>query len=147
GYPMRAGIWPAERKYLLVIFLGQLAIGCGQSKGDPKAESPPPMEVVREEDMTTVKVDHPEQFPLVKATTYVSSSQLVATGTVSPDVSKNVPVISVASGRVVEVKARLGDPVSKGQVLLRVQSADVASAFSDYRKAVADQKLARIQFE
>jgi cobalt-zinc-cadmium efflux system membrane fusion protein len=58
-----------------------------------------------------------------------------------------VPVISIATGRVVEIKARLGDVVKKGQVLLRVQSADMSGAFSDYRKAVADEKLARIQFE
>jgi len=37
--------------------------------------------------------------------------------------------------------------VKKGQLLLRVQSADMSAAFSDYRKAVADGKLARIQFE
>jgi cobalt-zinc-cadmium efflux system membrane fusion protein len=47
----------------------------------------------------------------------------------------------------VELHARLGDTVKKGQLLLRVQSADMSAAFSDYRKAVADEKLARIQFE
>jgi membrane fusion protein, heavy metal efflux system len=136
-----------QLKCLLFTLLLTLGGGCGQTKGDPKAEAPPPANVVREEDMSSVRVDHPEQFPLAKAVEYVSRSQLTATGTVGPDVSKNVPVISVASGRVVEVKARLGDSVTKGQVLLRVQSADVASAFSDYRKALADQKLARVQFE
>jgi cobalt-zinc-cadmium efflux system membrane fusion protein len=48
---------------------------------------------------------------------------------------------------VVEIKARLGDIVQKGQVLLRVQSADIAAAYSDYQKAVADEKLARTQAE
>jgi cobalt-zinc-cadmium efflux system membrane fusion protein len=56
-------------------------------------------------------------------------------------------VISIATGRVVEIRARLGDTVKKGQLLLRVQSADMSLAFSDYRKAMADEKLARIQFE
>ena len=41
----------------------------------------------------------------------------------------------------VEVKARLGDTVKKGQVLLEVQSADISGAFSDYQKAVADEQL------
>jgi len=72
---------------------------------------------------------------------------LNATGTVSPDISRSVPVISLATGRVVELDARLGDTVKKGQLLLRVQSADMSAAFSDYRKAVADEKLARIQFD
>ncbi len=72
---------------------------------------------------------------------------MTVTGTVNPDISRSVPVISIATGRVVEIHARLGDTVKKGQLLLRVQSADMSAAFSDYRKAVADVKLARIQFE
>jgi cobalt-zinc-cadmium efflux system membrane fusion protein len=94
-----------------------------------------------------VKVDHPEQFPLFTAIEYAATSHLVATGVVSPDVARTVPVISIATGRVVEIKARLGDTVKKGQLLMRVQSADIASAFSDYRKAVADEKLASAQLE
>jgi cobalt-zinc-cadmium efflux system membrane fusion protein len=76
-----------------------------------------------------------------------AAPQLKATGTVTPDISRNVPVISVATGRVVEIAARLGDNVKKGQLLLRVQSADVSSAFSDYQKAVADEQLTRTQME
>jgi cobalt-zinc-cadmium efflux system membrane fusion protein len=37
--------------------------------------------------------------------------------------------------------------VKKGQLLMRVQSADIAAAFADYRKAVADKKLASAQLE
>lgn len=124
-----------------------LCAGCGQSKGDPKAEAPPPTKVEKAEDVNVVQVDHPEQFPLAAAIQYVSTSQLTATGSISPDISRTVPVISLAAGRVVDIHARLGDTVQKGQILLRVQSADIASAFSDYRKAVADEKLATIQFD
>ncbi len=67
------------------------------------------------------------------------------TGVVSPDVSRNVPVISLASGRVIEVRAKLGDTVAKGDLLMRVQSADISGAFSDYRQGLADQTLARAQ--
>src|SRR6202007_1668679 len=55
--------------------------------------------------------------------------------------------ISIATGRVVEIHARLGDTVKKGQLLLRVQSADMSAAFSDYRKAVVDEQLARTQLD
>jgi len=48
---------------------------------------------------------------------------------------------------VVEIHARLGDSVKKGQLLLRVQSADISAAFSDYRKAVTDERLIRTQLE
>jgi len=127
--------------------LGVCLAGCGDSKGDPKAEAPPPVKVEREEDANAVQVEHPEQFALATAVAHESRSQLTVTGTVNPDISRSVPVISIATGRVVEVHARLGDTVKKGQLLLRVQSADMSGAFSDYRKAVADEKLARIQFE
>jgi cobalt-zinc-cadmium efflux system membrane fusion protein len=132
---------------VLFFILGWFLAGCSEGKGDPKAEAPPPAKVEREEDANVVQVDHPEQFPLATAVAHDSASQLTVTGTVTPDISRSVPVISIATGRVVEIHARLGDTVKKGQLLLRVQSADMSAAFSDYRKAVADEKLARIQFE
>jgi cobalt-zinc-cadmium efflux system membrane fusion protein len=46
-----------------------------------------------------------------------------------------------------DIKARLSDTVKKGQLLLTVRSDDVASGFSDYRRAVADEVLARAQLE
>jgi cobalt-zinc-cadmium efflux system membrane fusion protein len=132
---------------LFLIGLGLLVAGCGDSKGDPKAEAPPAAKVEHEQDNNVFQVEHPEQFVLVSAVEHASTSELTVTGTVSPDVSRNVPVISIATGRVVEIKARLGDTVKKGQVLLRVQSADMSGAFADYRKAMADEKLANIQYE
>jgi cobalt-zinc-cadmium efflux system membrane fusion protein len=132
---------------VLFFSLGGFLAGCGESKGDPKAEAPPPAKVEQEGDANLIQVAHPDQFPLATAVAHESRSQLTVTGTVNPDISRSVPVISIATGRVVEVHARLGDTVKKGQLLLRVQSADMSSAFSDYRKAVADEKLARIQFE
>jgi cobalt-zinc-cadmium efflux system membrane fusion protein len=131
----------------LSLALACFAGGCGEGKSDPKAEAPPAAKVEHEEDVNVVKVDHPEQFPLFTAIEHAAASQLVATGVVSPDVSRTVPVISIATGRVVEIKARLGDTVKKGQLLMRVQSADIAAAFSDYRKAQADEKLASAQLE
>jgi len=131
----------------LLFVSGPFLAGCGQSKGDPKAEAPPPVKVESEQDLNVFQVEHPEQFPLATAAAHDSASQLTVTGTVTPDITRSVPVISIAAGRVVELHARLGDTVKKGQLLLRVQSADMSAAFSDYRKAVADAKLARIQFE
>jgi cobalt-zinc-cadmium efflux system membrane fusion protein len=94
-----------------------------------------------------IQVDHPEQFPLTTAAAHNSRAELVVTGVVAPDISRNVPVVTLASGRVVDIQARLGDTVKKGQLLLRVRSTDVSGAYSDYRKAVADEALSRIQFE
>ena len=120
---------------------------CGNGKSDPNAGAPPSLKVERAEDRNVFQVDHPDKFPLTTAAERVTTSQLTATATVNPDISRTVPVISLATGRVVEIKARLGDMVKKGQVLLRVQSADIAGAYSDYQKAVADEQLARTQSE
>jgi membrane fusion protein, heavy metal efflux system len=127
---------------------GTLA-GCGliraNPKADPKAEAPPAAQVEQVGDPNIVKVDHPEQFQLVAAEAYSAASELNVTGVVNPDVSRNVPVISLASGRVIEVRAKLGDTVTKGQLLMRVQSADISGTFSDYRQGIADLALARSQ--
>jgi cobalt-zinc-cadmium efflux system membrane fusion protein len=122
--------------------------GCSAGgKADQAAEAPPPARVEHEQDAGLVKVDHPEQFPIAVAGQREAAPELKVTGSVSPDVSRNIPVISLASGRVVEIRARLGDEVQKGQLLMRVQSADISQAFSDYRQAVADEKLASAQLE
>ena len=124
-----------------------LTAGCGKAKENPASEAPPPASVEHEQDGTVIQADHPEQFPLTTAIAHDTRSGLVVTGVVSPDISRNVPVISLASGRVVDIRARLGDSVQKGQLLLTVRSDDVSGAYSEYRKAVADETLARTQFE
>jgi membrane fusion protein, heavy metal efflux system len=76
----------------------------------------------------------PEQFPLATAGEHVAAPELNVTGVVSPDVSRQVPVPSLATGRIVEIDARLGDEVKKGQLLFKVRSSDIAGAFSNYRR-------------
>ncbi|HYL37763.1 MAG TPA: efflux RND transporter periplasmic adaptor subunit [Bryobacteraceae bacterium] len=130
------------------IALGAILAGCGSKvKADAKAEAPPSAVVEQETDSSVVKVDHPERFPLATAEEYNVAPELKVTGSVNPDVSRNIPVISLASGRVVEIRARLGDTVTKGQLLMRVQSSDISQAFSDYRQSVADENLTRAQLD
>ena len=127
--------------------LSALLTGCGASVDvNAKSTAPPPATVEHEGNIGVVKVDHPEQFPLVTAGERMHAQELNVTGTVSPDVSRNIPVISLASGRVVDIRARMGDAVTKGQLLMRVQSSDISQAFSDYKQALADEKLANSQF-
>jgi cobalt-zinc-cadmium efflux system membrane fusion protein len=132
----------------LAIALSLLLAGCGQKvKADPRLEEPPLAEVEPARGANLVKVDHPEQFPVVTASRHASSQQLNVTGVVGVDVAHNVPVISLASGRVVDIRAKLGDNVTKGQLLVRIQSNDVSGAFSEYRKATADEALAHAQLD
>src|SRR5262249_47496396 len=100
-----------------------------------------------EADGSIIRVERPEQYPLAAATRRDAAPELSVTGVVNPDVSLNVPVVSLASGRVVELRARLGDAVKKGQLLMKVHDSDVSGAYSEYRKAVADEVLARTQLE
>lgn len=121
--------------------------GCGNGKSDAASEAPPPAQVEHEQDGGAIHVDHPEQFPLATAVEYKSVPALNVTGVVQPDIARAVPVISLAAGRVVEIKTRLGDVVKKGQLLLRVRSNDVSGAYQVYLKAVNDERLARQQLE
>src|SRR5580704_6919634 len=132
-----------------ISFASLLAVvGCGKGGGDVSAqEAPPPQQVIPGVDVTLFAVEHPEQYPIVTAAQYQAPSELVSNGVVLPDISRTVPVITLASGRVVEIRARLGDAVQKDQVLLRVRSDDVAGGFDAYRKAVADELLARKQLD
>jgi cobalt-zinc-cadmium efflux system membrane fusion protein len=131
----------------LCLPLSLLLLGCNEGKADPKAEAPPAAAVEPDMDSNNFKVDHPEQFPLMTAIEHKAAPALNVTGVVQPDIARAVPVISLAAGRVVEIKARLGDVVKKGQLLLRVRSNDVSGAYQVYLKAVNDERLARQQLE
>jgi cobalt-zinc-cadmium efflux system membrane fusion protein len=130
-----------------VSFLMLAACGKKEQAPDTKAEAPPATKVEQEGDANLVKVDHPDQFPLATAGKHSAAPELSVTGAVSPDVARTVPVISLASGRVVEIDARIGDEVKKGQLLFKVRSTDISSAFSDYRKAVVNEQLSKVQLD
>jgi membrane fusion protein, heavy metal efflux system len=131
----------------ICLFWSLFQAGCGGGSENQKAEAPPAPVVEPEMNVNNLTVEHPEQFPLVAATEYQAVSALNVTGVVQPDIARAVPVISLASGRVVEIDARLGDEVKKGQVLLRVRSSDVSTAYQTYLKAANDERLARLQDE
>lgn len=140
-----------NRKLLHAAILSSLAIGtmagCGKKKRNDAAEAPPKTTVEHVPDANFVQVGHPEQFPLFIATARQATSTLNVTGTVNPDISRTIPVISLASGRVLATYARLGDYVKKGQLLMEVQSNDIAGAFNQYLKAVNDERLAKVQLD
>jgi len=98
-------------------------------------------------DPNNFKVEHPEQFLVVTAGEHVAAPELNVTGVVNPDVSRQVPVPSLATGRIVEINARLGDEVKKGQLLFKVRSPDVAGAYSNYLQSVKNEVLTRLQLD
>jgi cobalt-zinc-cadmium efflux system membrane fusion protein len=139
-----------KRKVLIlteaVLYIGLTVAlnGCAgtQAKGDTGDTGPHQTAVEPDVNPENFKVDHPERFPLATADQRMAAPELNVTGIVSPDITRQVPVPSLVSGRVVEIHAKVGDGVKKGQVLFKVQSSDIASALSDYRKAIRNQELA-----
>ena len=130
----------------LVIVLAAVVALCGCSRGSVNAKVNE-VKVVEAPDPNLVVMEHPELFPTVTVELRKIPTELPVNGVIAPDVSRTVPVNALTGGRVVEIKARLGDYVEKGQVLLTLTSPDLSSAISDYRKAVADQALAKRQLE
>jgi cobalt-zinc-cadmium efflux system membrane fusion protein len=124
---------------LLAIFGG--AVAC--SKDTPASTSKPPVTL----DPDVFLTDQPQLFKTAKAETRALPTQVTANGTVSPDVNRTIHVTSLGGGRVVDLKVKLGDAVSKGQTLLVISSPDLASAMSDYQKAKADEVLSRKALE
>jgi len=118
-----------------------LLLSACEKKFNPADGAPPASTVVPTGDMSQVTVDKPGLFPLVAAEQVEAPAELKVTGSVYPDIAREVPVISLASGRVVDIKARLDDNVKKGQLLLKVQSPDITSAYNAYLKAVNDEQL------
>jgi cobalt-zinc-cadmium efflux system membrane fusion protein len=123
------------------IFLAGIGVACSN---DTKA-APTKSEVTLDPNLYTV--EHPDLFKLATVETRDLPTTLNANGSVTPDVNRTIHVTSLGSGRVLELKVRLGDYVKKGQELLSIRSADLAGAFSDYQKAAADERLAQKALE
>jgi len=114
---------------------------CGK-KFNPASGAPPHPQVVNVGNANLVTVEHPEYYPLVAAGEIQAPHRLNVTGSVFPDVNREIPVISLASGRVVANYVTLDQDVKKGQLMMKVQSPDVSNAFDTYLKAVNDEQLA-----
>src|SRR5436853_6576603 len=96
--------------------------GCGKVRGESEANSdtgPHPAAVEPDVNADNFKVEQPERFPLATAGEYMAAPQLNVTGVVSPDVSRQMPVPSLASGRVLEIHGRLGGQGEQGHLLFK----------------------------
>jgi len=121
--------------------------GCKHEAASPAAEAPPAAQVEEVGGSNLVHVDGAGRFSLVQASVQPVRSKLQVTGSVNPDVSREIPVLSLANGRVVALHVGLGDYVRKGQLVMEVQSPDVSTAFDAYLKAVNDEHLATVTLD
>lgn len=132
------------------LLCGLAATGCHKENesGREAKEAPPATPAITlSGGSDLVNVKDTSLFPLTQTVMRSMYSTLNATGSVTPDVSRELPVLSLANGRVVALHVRLGDNVRKGQAIMDVQSNDVAVAFQTYVKTVNDEHLARITLD
>ena len=131
---------PPAAAWLPIILLVVLLVGATAcSKETPAATSKPPVTI----DPDVFSTDHPELFKTAKAISRAVPTVVTANATISPDVNRTIHVTSLGSGRVVDLRVKLGDNVHKGQTLLVISSPDLAGAFADLEKAKADELLSR----
>jgi cobalt-zinc-cadmium efflux system membrane fusion protein len=71
------------------------------------------------------------------------ADQLTLTAKVQADPARSFRVFPPASGRVLGVKVKPGDRVSRGETLATIQSADAGSAQSDFAKAQIEAQRAQ----
>jgi cobalt-zinc-cadmium efflux system membrane fusion protein len=132
------------------LLLSLALAGCkGKEAADPAKEAPPatPQVVESGSSSDTIHVERGERFPVVAAVAKQVTVQLNVTGSVSPDISREIPVLSLANGRVTALHVQLGQAVHKGQLVMEVQSPDVTSAFDSYLKQVNDEHLTAVVLE
>ena len=121
--------------------------GCKHEAASESAEAPPTAQVEEVGGSNLVHVDGAGRFSLVQASSQPVRSKLQVTGSVNPDVSREIPVLSLANGRVIALHVGLGDYVQKGQLVMEVQSPDVSTAFDAYLKAVNDEHLTTVTLD
>jgi cobalt-zinc-cadmium efflux system membrane fusion protein len=127
-------------KFAIAMVLVSLAAGCSRSKSDSGETT-----VETNSDPNVFTLQHPEEFPLVEVQLRKVTDEVHVNGVIAPDITRSIPVVSLGGGRVVEIRAKLGDNVRKGETLLLINSPDLSQAFSDYQKFKADEQLAAKQ--
>jgi membrane fusion protein, heavy metal efflux system len=121
--------------------------GCSHEAVNAASNIEPATTIESVADRSVVTVANPQRFSVAQAIMRRESDQILANGVIAADVSRTYPVNSLSSGRVVEIRARLGDDVQKGQLLLTMTSPDMAQAISDLQKFRANEALTKTQLD
>ena len=121
---------------LLVLLLGISACGKGDQPGNSDAATPPNGKGKPAAHESAIQVE-------TGLVDYTGSQQdLGLSGKIAYGEDRYSKISSPLQGRVVEVRARLGDRVKAGAVLLVVDSPDIAQAYSDYVKEDSELRYA-----
>src|SRR5262249_48826013 len=92
------------RKGIICLLAAVFLAGCGRETKVGRKVDPPAVKVEEAPDVNIIDVNNPGQFPLVAIQKRRVSDGLRTSAVVAPDVNRTVPVVSLTSGRVVEIK-------------------------------------------
>ena len=131
--------------HLVVLVLALAAWGCGEH--DKTAAVSPAAKATQQEERIRLPPEAQQQIVVEAVQFKPLAGDLTLTGKVQYSEDRFAKVSSPVVGRVTEVRAKLGEHVTAGQVLLSIESADIGTAYSDYLKAESALQLARRNYE
>lgn len=120
--------------FIITVLLGFFFSGCAHRKNVPE-DKKNCLTTEMEKSITIDSVEYSEV-----------EDQLKLTGKVTFDEEKVIKVYPVVSGIVTDVKAGIGDRVTKGQVLAEIRSSEMAGVANDVNIAKSDYELALKNF-
>ncbi len=119
---------------LVVLIADKLSASAGATTAKTSDEE---QMMVRQGDKISVPAKSPlrSRLAVLPVATSVPSHIITVPATVEADPSLTVNILPPLTGRLVELKVKLGDVVKQGQVLALISSPDLAQAYADVDKA------------
>ena len=112
--------------------------GCGDGKTEPT----PPNHKSQQAGTVRIPPEAQRQLMVEEVQLKPIAGDLTLSGKVQYSEDRYAKVSSPLVGRVSDVLAKLGEKVAAGQALVRIDSAEIGSAYSDYVKADSDLNFA-----
>jgi len=136
--------WMAALGLGALALAGYLTHGFGlfQPPAKPAADTPA---LIRKGDQIFVPEGSAlrQKLVLAQASLRPANGKISLPGIVEADPARIANVLTPLSGRLIALKASLGDRVAKGQVLAVIDSPDLAQAYDDYDKAADSEKVTK----
>lgn len=140
---------------LVALCLNGIYLGCGNNKNSdsPKTSEKEPdasnIEHREDEDSEGILIKQEMlaeiDFEVVPISKQFFQEVKTYPGTVVPNPDGDAHVGSLISGRVVEINVRLGDKVTKGTPLCRIESPEIGAAQAAYIRAAAEYELRKTE--
>ena len=136
------------RQWVLLACAAGFIANCGGS-AQPSGTDHPETRFVREEGLIRVPETSAlrESLKVAPAEEQSVEAPITVPGVVEADPAKLIKVTPPVSGRIIQLKKRLGDEVARGDALFTLDSAELAQAYSEAAKAQAALVMAKKNLE